>query len=97
MQRARRQNSFDLRGVLAGADCDEAICNEVQILYAFNCIHHQTIEAFINYDKHLTSVRPEPVEGLRQAQPERQGVMNKENINECLYVTNQFDPILIRD
>ena len=38
----------------------------------------QIIETFINHDWHLTTVRPELVEGLRQAQPERCGVMNYE-------------------
>ncbi len=39
------------------------------------------IETSINHDRQLTTVRPELVEGLRQAQPERCGVMNYENIN----------------
>ena len=41
-----------------------------------------TIENFINSGKYRITVRPEPVEGLRQAQPERLGVMSYENVNE---------------
>jgi len=41
-----------------------------------------SIESFINSDKYRITGRPEPVEGLRQAQPERFGVMIYENINK---------------
>ena len=39
------------------------------------------IEASINHDSHLIPVRPEPVEALRQAQPERCGFINWGKIN----------------
>ena len=45
----------------------------------------EPIESFINSDKYRIAVRPEPVEGLRQAQPERFGVMIYENINRCWF------------
>ena len=40
-----------------------------------------SIESFIIHDRQPSSVRPELVGGLRQAQPERLGVMKYENIN----------------
>ncbi|WP_096670690.1 cysteine-rich CWC family protein [Polaromonas sp. AET17H-212] len=39
------------------------------------------VENSKNHDRQLTTVRPELVEGLRQAQPERYGVVNDENIH----------------
>ncbi|MDP3828046.1 MAG: hypothetical protein Q8Q74_15950, partial [Polaromonas sp.] len=41
------------------------------------------IENSINHDRQRNSVRPELVEGLRQAQPERCGVRNDENSNSA--------------
>ena len=55
------------------------------------------IEIFINHDKHHTAVRPELVEGLRQAQPERQCVMNNENINRLASSPVRLLPCIPRE
>ncbi|MDE2615691.1 MAG: hypothetical protein KGL73_01570 [Burkholderiales bacterium] len=56
----------------------ETMDSQVHASNSLQLLSTLLVETLINHDKRLASVRPEPVEGLRQAQPERQGVMHKE-------------------